>query len=1067
MKVLLPGVMTLRQTFSRRLTLSLGLFWVIAIVLVLLLYRHHVASLNRSEMVDALAHLSKDLGDLDSAWNKAADREATTIEWLGLLDARQIERDARLQAFFTAQESTASFSGVVLKQAADGKVVFEYWAQPKPANLAAASGQDPLWFDSASGVLYSHYVKALHGTAQAFTLTLYRTWDHGTLAAVGDPGGTKFLLLDQTPLLSSAGPLGLSSLHSSAEEYVEYSERGTGYHQMGFTFKNFAADGGQLRPVRFVLQETNEYTVPVGLVVALSLGLLALVGATLFITMGRWLGSVGGRINALTYAVVRFQQDPRGHLSKDIQHFLQKAKGKVHDQFEIVVHEIIALMATAQRRDEEQKAYLETLELLQDAVIEFTPEEGRIQRATPAWFHMTGRNGMGLCNIIDVVLAQDQSGLLDQLALLQEGNQVHVSHRFRLNTNMDLNSGLGGSAPRWFEGRFAWFNSAQNGPCIRAIVRDITSHFQQEQRINHLALHDALTDLPNRTLLTDRFEMAIAYARQQQLQLGVLLIDLDGFKAINDNFGHHRGDLLLQEVTRRLACIVRGENTLARLGGDEFAVIMGNVSGLHELQNTAQCILATIAEAYLIDGQELHITSSIGVTWFPFDDADADTLLRHADQAMYQAKQLGRNRYCWFDVVLDQATESNLRVVERTREALKAGELCLYYQPKVNMRSGAVEGFEALLRWQHPQDGLIPPLNFLPQVEQSELIIDIGEWVLEQALMQIERWHEQGAVWPVSVNIAARHFQHKDFMQRLRDILARHPTVSTSLLNIEILESVALGDIDAVCSVIRECQQLGVSFSLDDFGTGYSSLSYLKALRADTLKIDQSFVRQMLDDRDDLTLVETVINIARLFKIEVIAEGVESADHGILLLRMGCDLAQGYGIARPMPAAETFQWARRYQPAPQWRQWANVEWDWSDLPLVMAQKDHEAWIRQVLLAIEGVPLTIPQAQFLDPHQCRFGRWYDGPGLARYGHLIEFREISAVHAQVHQVGPAIIRLHQSGNQEQARLLSATLLDLQQQILLRLDALQASVRRTMVNTDQPVDRLVISRVLDHVA
>jgi hypothetical protein len=281
--------------------------------------------------------------------------------------------------------------------------------------------------------------------------------------------------------------------------------------------------------------------------------------------------------------------------------------------------------------------------------------------------------------------------------------------------------------------------------------------------------------------------------------------------------------------------------------------------------------------------------------------------------------------------------------------------------------------------------------------------------------------------------------------------LARHPNVSPALLNIEILESVAIDDVNAVVEVIRECQALGVSFSLDDFGTGYSSLSYLKALRADTLKIDQSFVRQMLNDKDDLTLVETVINIARLFKIDVIAEGVETVDHGTLLLRMGCDSAQGYGIARPMPANETFHWAKRYKPAPEWQKWADIAWEWADLPLLTAQYDHESWIKQVLLAVEGVPLSLSNAEIMDQHQCRFGHWYDGPGRERYGHLPEFNEINAVHTQVHQVGPAILLLHQSGDLEQARQFSETLLDLKQEILLRLGALQESVRGTLVSAE----------------
>jgi EAL domain-containing protein (putative c-di-GMP-specific phosphodiesterase class I) len=345
----------------------------------------------------------------------------------------------------------------------------------------------------------------------------------------------------------------------------------------------------------------------------------------------------------------------------------------------------------------------------------------------------------------------------------------------------------------------------------------------------------------------------------------------------------------------------------------------------------------------------------------------------------------------------------------------------------------------------------------LPHIENSDLIIDIGEWVIEQALVQIGQWRALGNVWPVSVNIAARHFQRTDFLQRLRVLLARHPEVSPTLLNIEILESVALGDVEAVSAVIRQCQALGVTFSLDDFGTGYSSLSYLKVLRADTLKIDQSFVRKMLLDPDDLTLVETVINIARLFKIDVIAEGVETAEHGTLLLRMGCEVAQGYGIARPMPAEQTFAWAASYQPPAQWSEWAPVAWEWPDLPLLMAQSDHESWVKQVLLAVEGVPLTLPQEQLLDHHLCRFGQWYDTAGRARYGHLREFEDIATVHTEVHRVGPAIIRLHQSGDTEGARRLCENLLELKQVMMQRLDALQAAARRTMALAQTDVGAL----------
>jgi EAL domain-containing protein (putative c-di-GMP-specific phosphodiesterase class I) len=404
------------------------------------------------------------------------------------------------------------------------------------------------------------------------------------------------------------------------------------------------------------------------------------------------------------------------------------------------------------------------------------------------------------------------------------------------------------------------------------------------------------------------------------------------------------------------------------------------------------------------------------------------------------AKQTGRNRYHRFDVLQDIQQESAQQTLTRVRQAVTDNELLLYYQPKVNLRTGEVVGFEALLRWQHPQDGMIPPLSFLPLVEQSDVIVAIGEWVIEQALKQLALWQLQGQVWPVSVNIAARHFQQEDFLPRLQILLACYPQVSPSLLEFEILESVALGDTGAMNALMANCRALGIDFSLDDFGTGYSSLSYLKRIPAQTLKIDQSFVRDMLDDADDRALVESIIHIASLFKLSVIAEGVETQDQGVLLLRLGCDVVQGYGIARPMPADQVFAWASAFVPDPQWCLWADVKWELIDLPLLVAQHDHLAWVKRVVLATQGVSMGMPQAQLIDAHQCRFGHWYDGHGQQRYGKLPEFQVIAPLHQQIHALGGKVMRLHAAGDHVAAAALCTDLLACKDQLLKLLDALQ---------------------------
>ncbi|SDV00277.1 putative bifunctional diguanylate cyclase/phosphodiesterase [Pseudomonas mucidolens] len=424
--------------------------------------------------------------------------------------------------------------------------------------------------------------------------------------------------------------------------------------------------------------------------------------------------------------------------------------------------------------------------------------------------------------------------------------------------------------------------------------------------------HDVLTGLPNRAYLSELLVQSLEFSRREDIPLAVCMLDLDGFKAVNDGYGHACGDLLLVEVASRLREIIRGEDVVARLAGDEFVLILRYVRDAQELNAALLRILKAISEPYSIQGAQINLFASIGVTQFPLDDEDADTLLRHADQAMYVAKQNGRNRFQLFDVSLEQEVKATQQTVQQLRQALAAGELCLHYHPKINLRHGQVVGFEALLRWQHPVRGLVPPKDFLPLIEQTDLIVDVGEWVMDQVLAQMRQWQGAGYCWPVSVNIAARHFQRMDFVERLQQLLAKHPEVEPHMLDLEIAESVAIDHIQRVTAHLEACQSLGVSFSLDDFGTGYSSLSYLKQLPTQTIKIDKSFVRDILHDKNDLALTQAVIGLARAFGREVIAEGLETREHGQLLLRMGCEMAQGFFFAQPMSAAAVPAWVANF-----------------------------------------------------------------------------------------------------------------------------------------------------------
>ncbi|NWL07528.1 putative bifunctional diguanylate cyclase/phosphodiesterase [Pseudomonas hunanensis] len=448
---------------------------------------------------------------------------------------------------------------------------------------------------------------------------------------------------------------------------------------------------------------------------------------------------------------------------------------------------------------------------------------------------------------------------------------------------------------------------------------DVTEKRQLLHTLQWRVGHDVLTGLPNRAYLSDLLNQALAYSRREDIPLAVCMLDLDGFKAVNDGYGHAVGDLLLVEVAQRLKSILRGGDAVARLSGDEFVLILRDVDDEQQLHTALRRVLRALAAPCVVREHRLSLSASIGVTLYPQDDEDADTLVRHADQAMYVAKQRGRNRYHLFDVSQEQELKATHQTVARVRRALHNGELCLYYQPKVNLRSGQVLGFEGLLRWQRPGRGVVPPGDFLPWVEQTDLIVEIGEWVVGQALSQLQAWQRQGQPWSLSVNIAARHLQRNDFAERLQQLLATYPEVDPARLDLEIVESVAIDNLQHVSRCLDACRALGVRFSLDDFGTGYSSLSYLKRLPTQTIKIDQSFVRDILHDQDDLALTAAVIGLARAFGREVIAEGLESVEHGRVLMGLGCELAQGYCIARPMPVNEVQAWAQAYRQPEQWR----------------------------------------------------------------------------------------------------------------------------------------------------
>ena len=424
------------------------------------------------------------------------------------------------------------------------------------------------------------------------------------------------------------------------------------------------------------------------------------------------------------------------------------------------------------------------------------------------------------------------------------------------------------------------------------------------QQMAHSAEHDFLTGLPNRMLLNDRVGQAVALAKRHMRKVAVLFLDLDGFKHINDSLGHPVGDKLLQSIAIRLVDCVRGSDSVSRQGGDEFVVLLLDLEHAEDAAVTARRILEAVALPHCIDQHDLHVTASIGVSVYPDDGSDADTLIKNADTAMYQAKENGRRSFQFFKPAMNVRAVERQFIEEGLRRALEQRELMLHYQPKVNLMTGAITGAEALIRWTHPTRGPIAPVDFIPVAEECGLILPIGAWVLREACVQARTWMDAGLpVTSMAVNVSAMEFRDKNFLEGLFATL-RETGLDPSFLELELTESVLMKRVEFTASILQALRKRGVLVAVDDFGTGYSSLSYLRKFPVDALKIDQSFVRQISTAGDDTTIVKAIIGMARSLKLRVIAEGVETLEEVAFLRAYRCDEAQGYYFSRPVPAQQ-------------------------------------------------------------------------------------------------------------------------------------------------------------------
>ena len=594
---------------------------------------------------------------------------------------------------------------------------------------------------------------------------------------------------------------------------------------------------------------------------------------------------------------------------------------------------------------------------------------------------------------------------------------------------------------RWILGRGKAQFDAEGTPLrFVGFNADISEQMEYQDKLKHTAKHDSLTHLPNRFLLSELLTHAMHGVKRKNQRLALIFIDLDGFKTVNDTYGHEAGDKVLITISERMNNIVRDSDIVSRIGGDEFVIVASELKNSSEVIPLLQRLLSDLSSNILYENNNMRVSASIGVSFYPqADDIGNEILIRQADQAMYQAKLSGKNQYQFFNLEASLELKSQQQDLVNLREAIKKDEFALYYQPKVNMTNNQVVGFEALLRWNHPTDGLVYPDSFLPLVEhESSFMIDLGHWVLEHAFSQLEAWHLAGLDIMLSVNVSSHEVKQESFSSYLKELLAIHPAIKPNSVEIEILETSALENFELTSHTLSKCQDLGISIAIDDFGTGYASLHYLKKLPMNTLKIDKSFVIDLLTTSQNISIVEASIGLAHAFNSHAVAEGVESEEHGKVLLQLGCEIAQGYVISKAMPAQDVESWMKSWKGFTSWQ--ATKPTNADGRAIMHAAMEHNNWINSIEAFLQDKTSELPE---LGSSHCYLGNWISHSATKEQRNHPEFEELNKIHSELHDYAEKLLR---SSEQDKAQGIEK-LRELRKKVLVKLEVLASEISKVI--------------------
>ena len=867
--------------------ISAGLFW-----LGWNLINNH---LRDEQAASAAASVETRLNNLLAGWQREADALAAQVTFNRMLDQGNEDRWLTLRAYVVALGETLDVSGLVIVDT-QGRPVFELGnlapeftrtlaatapetaespPEPRAGWYLALDGQSlyrvlpaPLWLGTHGG----------HGN-----LILLKHLDRRHLGDMAPPGTSILLTANGTVLASTytgdpADPIdptqGLRP--GTSRQDIKLNEQGL---LLGVEHEQAQA----VSPGQFALA---------------ALGLAALLGLGIHLVLGEWIRRNVGRLETLSRVAHRFSQQQA--LDPDMRSRLEDA-GNSKDELAMLNRTVLDLMQTSQDRDEETRAYLQTLEILDEAVVE-ADSEGELLRSSPAWEKLVGTD-VPRHNLYDCLDPEDRENLRQQTAELFSGVKTQVTTRIRVASPQ--RTGI------WLECRFVPVD--QPVTRIRGVLRDVTQTYLQEKHITHMALHDALTRLPNRVLLEDRLKIALRAAIREKNKVGVGFIDLDHFKNVNDVLGHKFGDKLLVSFAENLRNALRGVDTLARWGGDEFVVLLPSLGSVEDIHHVAEKLVKASRDAVQIEGQTLPVTFSMGFTVFPDDGDNIEVLLSQADRAMFYAKAQGRNMVQFFsDMTRKGLGKKELYIQSRLNTAIDQGQIQTWFQPLVDSQNHKVIGLEALARWHDDELGWVSPATFIPMAENLGLIAELGDLVLAQTLTMGRRLLDAGHDLLLSVNISKRQLYLPDCAERLlRD--TRIAGIDPQRIMLEITESVAMCEVDFAMDRLRSLHEAGFKLAIDDFGVGYSSLSQLHEMPVDEIKIDISFTRRVLEPQG-ARLIQAIVGMAQALHIETVAEGVEDLDTARILTELGVHRLQGYYFGKPM-AEQAFEDWLNTQPA--------------------------------------------------------------------------------------------------------------------------------------------------------